>query len=88
MLFTGNAWSTTSASPISGVTNIQLADDFLNYSQMDNNNEQRIGLKTKLTDKLKLGMEMEQVMPSLPGDSAVYYYRKIEGEMDSVIIGV
>jgi len=82
MLFTGNAWSATLASPIGGVTSIQLADDFLNYSQLDNSTEQRIGFKKKLTDKLKLGMEMEQVTPSLPGDSAVYYYRKIEGEMD------
>jgi len=82
MLFTGNAWSTTSGSPLRGVTNSQLADDLLNYSQTDGNNEQRIGLKTKLTDKLKLGMEMEQVTPTLPGDSTVYSYRKIEGEMD------
>ena len=82
MLFTGNAWSTTSASPISNATTSELADDFLNYSLADNNNEQRLGFKKKLTDKLKLGAEMEQITPSLPGDSAVYYYRKIEGEMD------
>jgi hypothetical protein len=81
MLFTGNSWSTPSASPISSGTSAELADAFFNYSQL-NNDEQRIGLKKKLTDKLKLGVEMDQLTPAMPGDSAVYYYRKIEGEMD------
>ena len=34
-----------------------------------------------LTENLKLGVEMDQ-LPTPPGDTAVYYSRKINGEMD------
>ena len=82
MLFTGNAWSLPSASPLSGATSTELADALFNYSQPKSSDEQRIGLKKKLTDKLKLGVEVDQLTPAMPGDSEVYSYRKIEGEMD------
>ena len=80
VLFTGNAWS-TSTSPFNGVTSGQLAEDFLNYSLQDINDDQQFGLKKKLTDNLKLGVEMDQ-MPSPVGDTATYYSRKVNGEMD------
>ncbi len=80
VLFTGNAWS-ASTSPFNGVTSGALAQDFLNYSLNDLNEEQQLGLKTKLTDNLKLGVEMDE-MPAPPGDTTVYYSRKINGEMD------
>lgn len=81
ILFTGNEWSAVGASPFNGVTSSELAQDFLNYSLKDINDTQQLGLKTKLTDNLKLGVEMDQ-LPAPPGDTAVYYSRKIEGEMD------
>jgi len=80
VLFTGNAWS-TSTSPFNGVTSGELAQDFLNYSLKDINEDQQLGLKTKLTDNLKLGVEMDQ-LPSPPGYTNIYYSRKINGEMD------
>jgi len=80
VLFTGNAWA-TSTSPFNGVTSGQLAQNFLNYSLEDMNDEQNLGLKTKLTDNLKLGVEMDQ-LPSPPGDTNIYYSRKVNGEMD------
>jgi hypothetical protein len=80
ILFTGNAWS-PSTSPFNGVTSSQLAENFLDYSLQDMNEDQQIGLKTKLTDNLKLGAEMDQ-MPSSPGETNVYYSRKVDGEMD------
>ena len=79
MLFTGNAWSAASASPISSATAGELADDFLSYYLADNNNEQRLGFKKKLTDNLKLGVEVEQIPSTLEGP--MVYSRKIEGEM-------
>ena len=81
VLFTGNAWG-PSSSPFNGVTSGQLAQDFLNYSlQNINNDNQSFGLKTKLTSNLKLGLQMDP-LPSPPGDTSVYYSRKINGEMD------
>jgi len=81
VLFTRNAW-TSSTSPFHGVTASELAQDFLNYSLQDINDEQQqLGFKTKLTDNLKLGAEMDQ-MPSSPGETNIYYSRKINGEMD------
>jgi hypothetical protein len=79
VLFTGNAW-VSSTSPFNGVSSSQLAQDFLNYSLEDINGQQ-FGLKTKLTDNLKLGVEMDQI-PTTPGETNTYYSRKIEGEMD------
>ena len=73
-------WS-SSTSPFNGVTSGELAEDFLNYSLQDINDEQQLGLKKKLTDNLKLGVEMDQ-MPSPPGETNIYYSRKINGEMD------
>jgi hypothetical protein len=52
---------------VAGPPTAELAEDFLNYSQLNNGEAQRIGVKKKLTDKLKLGVEMDQVTPSLPG---------------------
>ncbi len=80
VLFTGNAWS-ASTSPFNGVTSGELAEDFLDYSLQDAPSDQNFGLKTKLTDSLKLGAEMDQ-MPSTPGETNIYYSRKINGEMD------
>ena len=80
VLFTGNALS-ASTSPFNGVTSSELAENFLDYSLQGSNNDQNLGLKTKLTDNLKLGAEMDQ-MPSPPGETNVYYSRKINGEMD------
>ena len=80
VLFTGNAW-TSSTSPFNGVTSGELAQNFLNYSLQDKDDQQRLGLKTKLTENLKLGVAMDQ-KPSPVGDTAVSYSRKIEGEMD------
>jgi hypothetical protein len=80
VLFTGNAW-VSSTSPFNGVSSTQLAQDFLNYSLEDIDDQQQFGLKTKLTDNLKLGVEMDQI-PSPPGETNTYYSRKIEGEMD------
>ena len=80
VLFTGNAWS-VSTSPFNGITSGELAEDFLNYSLQDINDEQQFGLKKKLTDNLKLGVEMDQ-MPSPVGDTTSYYSRKINGEMN------
>ena len=80
MLFTGNAWS-SSTSPFNGVTSGELAENFLNYSLQNANDQQDIGVKTKLTDNLKLGAEMDQT-PLPPGETNTYYSRKINGEMD------
>jgi len=81
VLFTDNAWE-SSTSPFNGVTSSELAENFLNYSLQDmNTTQQQFGLKTKLTDNLKLGAEMDQ-MPSTPGETNIYYSRKINGEMD------
>ena len=80
VLFTGNAWS-NSKSPFYGVTSGELAADFLDYSLKDINDQQQLGLKTKLTDNLKLGAEVDQ-RPSPPGETNIYYSRKINGEMD------
>jgi hypothetical protein len=80
VLFTGNAWS-ASTSPFNGVTSSELAENFLDYSLQDMNEDQQIGLKTKLTDNLKLGAEMDQ-MPAPPGETNIYYSRRINGEMD------
>jgi len=80
VLFTGNAWS-ASTTPFNGVTSSELAENFLNYSLQDINADQQLGLKTKLTDNLKLGVEMDQ-MPSSPGETNIYYSRKVNGEMD------
>jgi hypothetical protein len=80
VLFTGNALS-ASTSPFYGVTSGELAQNFLNYSLQDINDDQNLGIKTKLTDNLKLGAEMDQ-MPAPPGETNVYYSRKINGEMD------
>jgi hypothetical protein len=80
VLFTGNAWS-SSTSPFYGVTSGQLAEDFLNYSLQDVNENQQLGFKTKLTDNLKLGAEVDQ-QPLPPGETNTYYSRKINGEMD------
>jgi autotransporter translocation and assembly factor TamB len=80
VLFTGNAWS-SSTSPFSGVTSGELAENFLDYSLQDIHNDQDLGFKTKLTDNLKLGAEMDQT-PLPPGEMSTYYSRKINGEMD------
>jgi len=80
VLFTGNAWS-ASTSPFNGVTSSQLAENFLDYSLQDVKDDQHLGFKTKLTDNLKLGAEMDQV-PMPPGETSVYYSRKVNGEMD------
>ena len=80
VLFTGNAWS-SSTSPFIGVTSSELAQNFLNYSLQDINEDQQLGLKTKLTNNLKLGAEMDQ-MPAPPGETNIYYSRRINGEMD------
>jgi len=81
VLFTKNAWSSPTNSPFNGVTSNQLAQNFLDYSLDNINDDQQIGLKTKLTNNLKLGVEMDQ-LPSPIGDTNVYYSRKINGEMD------
>lgn len=81
VLFTGNAWSASTSSPFNGVTSGELAENFLDYSLQDINDEQQFGLKKKLTDNLKLGLEMDQ-MPSPPGETNIYYSRKVNGEMD------
>jgi len=81
VLFTGNALS-ASTSPFNAVTSSELAEKFLDYSLQDMNEEQQqFGGKAKLTDNLKLGAEMDQ-MPSTPGETNIYYSRKINGEMD------
>jgi hypothetical protein len=80
ILFTGNALA-SSTSPFNGVNSSELAQDFLNYSVHDINDDQHLGVKTKLTDNLKLGAEMDQ-MPASPGETNIYYSRKITGEMD------
>jgi TamB, inner membrane protein subunit of TAM complex len=80
VLFTGNALF-SSTSPFNGVTSGELAQNFLNYSVQDINDDQRLGLKTKLTDNLKLGAEMDQ-RPAPPGVTTVNYSRKVNGEMD------
>ncbi len=80
VLFTGNAWS-ASTSPFNGVTSSDLAENFLDYSLYDINEDQNLGLKTKLTDSLKLGVEMDQ-LPAPPGETNIYYSRKVNGEMD------
>jgi autotransporter translocation and assembly factor TamB len=80
VLFTGNAWS-SSTSPFNGVTSSQLAENFLDYSLQDMNENQQLGFKTKLTDNLKLGAEMDQ-QPLPPGATNTFYTRKINGEMD------
>jgi hypothetical protein len=80
VLFTGNAWG-LSTSPFNGVTSSQLAENFLNYSLQDINDQRQFGFKTKLTDNLKLGAEMDQT-PLPIGETNTYYTRKINGEMD------
>lgn len=80
VLMTGNAWSAAAASPFSGVSSGQLSGDFLNYSLSDINTDQQLGLRTKLSDNLKLGFEMDQ-MQTPPGYTNTYYSRKINGEM-------
>jgi len=80
VLFTGNAWA-PSTSPFNGVSSGQLAQNFLNYSLQDINDQQQFGFKTKLTDRLKLGAEMDQT-PLPPGETSTYYSHKINGEMD------
>ena len=80
VLFTGNAFS-SARSPFNGVTSSELANDFFNYSLQDYNEAKQLGLKTKLTDNLKLGVEMDHI-PSPSGNSSIYYSRKINGEMD------
>ena len=80
VLFTGNAWE-SSTSPFNGVTSGELAENLLNYSLQDIHDQQDIGVKTKLTDNLKLGVEMDQI-PLPPGETNTYYSRKINGEMD------
>jgi len=80
VLFTGNALA-ASTSPFRGVTSSELAEDFLDYSLQDINVNQQLGFKTKLTDNLKLGAEIDQ-QPSAPGETNIYYARKINGEMD------
>jgi len=80
VLFTGGAWA-SSTSPFNGVSSGELAENFLNYSLQDMNDEQGLGFKQKLTDNLKLGVEMDQ-MPSPPGETNTYYSHKISGEMD------
>ncbi len=80
VLFTHNAW-TLSSNPFNGATSSQLAENFLNYSLQDLKEEQPTGFKTRLTNNLKLGLEMDQ-LPSPPGATNVYYTRKINGEMD------
>jgi hypothetical protein len=80
ILFTGNAL-VSSTSPFRGVTSGELAENFLDYSLQDINNDQQLGFKTKLTDNLKLGAEMDQ--QSLPpGVTSTYYSRRVNGEMD------
>jgi len=79
-LFTGNAW-VSSTSPFNGVSSTELAENFLNYSLQDINDQQQVGFKTKLTENLKLGAEMDQLsLP--PGVTNNYYSRKINGEFD------
>ncbi len=80
ILFTGNAWS-TSTTPFNGITSNELAENFLDYSLQDMNDDQQFGLKTKLTHNFKVGAEMDQ-LPSQPGETSVYYNRKINGELD------
>jgi len=80
MLFTGNAFS-SATSPFNGVTSGQLAQNFLNYSLTDINNPSQFGMKTKLTQNFKLGMEMDE-LPGPPDATNVYYSREINGEMD------
>ena len=80
VLFSGNVL-TSSASPFNGVTSSELAENLLNYSLQDIHDQQGLGMKTKLTDNLKLGVEMDQI-PLPPGETNTYYSRKINGEMD------
>ncbi|MBF0510901.1 MAG: translocation/assembly module TamB domain-containing protein [Candidatus Omnitrophica bacterium] len=80
VLFTGNAFGPVN-SPFDGITSGELARDFLNYSLNDINSQQQVGLKTKLTDRLKLGLEMDQRSVSV-GDTNTFYSRKISGELD------
>ncbi len=80
VLFSGNAVA-FSTSPFNTSSSSDLAQNFLNYSFQGNNEQQQIGMKTKLTDNLKLGAEMDP-MPTAPGETNIYYSRKINGEMD------
>lgn len=80
VLFSGNALA-ASTSPFNGVTSGELAANFFQYSLQDAKESSQLGLKTKLTDNLKLGLEMDQI-PSPPGATAIYYSRKINGEID------
>lgn len=80
MLFTGNAVS-TATSPFNGVTSGELAQNFLNYSLADMDDPSQFGVKTRVAQNLKLGVEMDQ-LPGPPGATNVYYSRKINGEMD------
>ena len=80
VLFTGNALSQYT-SPFNGMTSNELAVNFIDYSLEQTKTDQPFGLKTKLTNNLKIGAEMDQV-PTPPGNAAVYYSPKINGEMD------
>jgi len=80
ILFTGNALM-SSTSPFRGATSGELAENFLDYSLRGKNDDQDLGLKTKLTDNLKLGVEMDKTSAPL-GENNIYYSRKINGEMD------
>ena len=80
VLFTGNAWATPT-SAFNGVTSGELAQNFLNYSLSDMSDQQQFGLKTKLTDNLKLGAEVDQ-RPMAPWVTNTYYSRKVNGELD------
>jgi len=80
VLFTGNAWS-ASTSPFNGVSSGELAENFLDYSLQDMDNDQNIGLKTKLTNNFKVGAEMDE-LPLPPGETNTYYSRRVNGEMD------
>ncbi len=78
VLFTGISFS---RSPFNSVNSSQLAENFLNYSTQDTNDEPAVGFKTRLTKNLKLGAEMDQ-KPLPLWATNTYYSRKINGEMD------
>ncbi|MDE2010401.1 MAG: translocation/assembly module TamB domain-containing protein [Candidatus Omnitrophica bacterium] len=80
VLFTNNAW-TSSTSPFYAGTSTELAENFLSYSLQDVNSKQQFGLKRRLTKRLRLGVEMDQ-MTSQPGQTNIYYTRRVDGEFD------
>ena len=49
------------------------------FSMQYDDQAKRVGLKKKLTDDFKIGLELEQV-PGQPGETTAYA-RKLEGEM-------